>query len=140
MSGKTLEGGCLCGAVRYQVSGEPVVTGHCHCEHCRKASGAGHATFAAFPENAVKMTGTLKTFRIRGDSGMMAARSFCPECGSWVAGHPESAPGLVAITVATLDDPEALAPQMRFYDKRRISWDTVDPALPAFAAMPPTPG
>lgn len=137
MSSDKLRGGCLCGAVRYEVSSDPVVTAHCHCEHCRRSAGAGHVTIAAFPADAVKMTGTLKTFRIKGDSGMMAARSFCPECGSWVSGSPESAPGLIAITVATLDNPEALSPQMRFYDKRRISWDTVDPALPAFETLPP---
>lgn len=137
MSGNTLTGGCLCGAVRYEVSGDPVVAAHCHCEDCRKTTGAGHATIAAFPGAAVKITGKLKAFRIKADSGMMVSRSFCPECGSWISGAPESAPGVVFITVATLDNPEALAPQMRFYDKRRISWDAVDPALPAFETVPP---
>lgn len=137
MSGKTLKGGCLCGAVRYEVEGDPMVAAHCHCEHCRKSAGAAHASIAAFPETSVRMNGTLKTFRIKADSGMLASRSFCPECGSWISGSPESMPGVVAITIATLDDPGAITPQMRFYDKRRISWDTVDPALPAFETLPP---
>lgn len=140
MASKKLQGGCLCGAVRYEVSGDPIVTGHCHCEHCRKTAGAGHTTIAAYPKSAVKMTGRLKTFSIKADSGMMASRSFCPECGSWISGSPESMPDTIAVTVATLDNPEAITPQMRFYDKRRLNWDTVDPALPAFATLPPMPG
>jgi hypothetical protein len=136
----TLKGGCLCGAVRYEINADPVLAGHCHCIDCRKASAAGHGTFAAFPMAAVKITGKVKTYKTKADSGMMASRSFCPECGSWVSGNPESVPGVVAITIATLDDPEAVKPIMRFYNKRRLSWDTVDPSLQAFPAMPPMPG
>lgn len=140
MTGKTLKGGCLCGAVRYEIAADPLITGHCHCLDCRKASGAAHGTFAGFPKSAVTVTGDMKTYRTKADSGMMSSRSFCPECGSWVSGEPESVPGVIAITIATLDDPEAIRPQMRFYDKRRLSWDTVDSSLPAFPAMPPNPG
>ena len=139
MADTMLKGGCLCGAVRYEITGAPMITGYCHCVDCRKSSASGHGTFAAYPESAVKITGTLTHFKTKADSGMMSDRGFCPVCGSWVSGHPESAPGLVAITIATMDDPEAVAPQMRFYDKRRLSWDVIDPGLPAFPAMPPRP-
>lgn len=139
MADTVLKGGCLCGAVRYEIQGAPMMSGHCHCEHCRKASAAGHGTFAAFPETAVKITGNRTSFKVKADSGMMSERSFCPTCGSWISGKPESVPGVVAITLATLDNPEAIVPQMRFYDKRRINWDTVDASLPAFPAMPPRP-
>ena len=137
MTDKAVTGGCLCGAVRYEIHGAPMVAGHCHCGDCRKTSGAAHGTFAAYPENAVKITGKLTHFKVKADSGMMADRGFCPVCGSWISGSPESVPGAVAITIATFDNPEAVTPQMRFYDKRRISWDVIDPALPAFADMPP---
>ncbi len=137
MADTVLKGGCLCGAVRYEIHGAAMVVGHCHCEHCRKSAGAGHTTIAAYAESAVKITGALTHYKIKADSGMMADRGFCPTCGSWITGNPESAPGVIAITVASLDDPETLAPQMRFFDKRRITWDTIDPALPAFAALPP---
>lgn len=137
MAETKLQGGCLCGAVRYEVSGDPAFVGHCHCEHCRKATASGHSTIAAYPEAAFKVTGKLKTFRIQADSGKMTARSFCPECGSLIVATPEAMVGMVAITVPTLDNPEALAPQVRVYDKRRLNWDAVDPALPAFATLPP---
>ena len=44
MTETTLQGSCLCGAVQYEVTGEPERMYHCHCGRCRKASGAGHAT------------------------------------------------------------------------------------------------
>lgn len=114
-----------------------MMAGHCHCTDCRKASGAGHGSFAAYAESAVKITGALTHYKTKADSGMLSDRGFCPNCGSWISGRPERVPGVVAITLATLDNPEAVAPQMRFYDKRRISWDIVDPKLQAFEAMPP---
>jgi hypothetical protein len=40
----TLTGSCLCGAVHYEISGEPTRFYHCHCRRCRKATGTGHAT------------------------------------------------------------------------------------------------
>jgi hypothetical protein len=90
--------GCLCGAVRYEINGEPMMAGHCHCLDCRKASGAAHGSFAAFSVESVKITGELKSHKTKADSGMMSERAFCPECGSWISGRPEMMPSVVAIT------------------------------------------
>lgn len=49
---QTYTGGCLCGAVRYQISGTPVVVARCHCEECQKVSGAGHTVGVMFAEEA----------------------------------------------------------------------------------------
>lgn len=137
MTDKVVTGGCLCGAVRYEIRGAPVMSGHCHCVDCRKASAAGHGTFAAYQASQVTVTGNLTHYKTKADSGAMSDRGFCPVCGTWVTGNPERVPGIVAITIATFDNPEDVSPQMRFYDKRRLSWDTVDPSLTAFPAMPP---
>ena len=45
---KTIRGGCLCGAIRYEGIGEPYNVTHCHCEDCRKSAGAPFATWASF--------------------------------------------------------------------------------------------
>lgn len=131
------EGSCLCGAVTYEARGDPAVALQCHCLDCQKASGAGHVAFAAFPEGAVTIKGTLKKYSTKADSGGMSNRFFCGECGSWVAGRPDSAPGIVALTMATMDDSASIPIQFRVYEKRRRAWDVVDPAMPAFPAMPP---
>ena len=38
-----IKGGCLCGAVAYELTGEPMFVGHCACENCQKAGGGGHS-------------------------------------------------------------------------------------------------
>ena len=60
-----LTGGCLCGAVRYKVSGDLIFSGRCYCDDCRKTSGTGHNAVFAVPEQAVSITGKLTDFRTR---------------------------------------------------------------------------
>lgn len=137
MPDKVYKGSCQCGAVRYEASGDPAFAGHCHCLDCQKTSGAGHVTLAAFPEAVVKITGTLKGHKSKADSGAMVERLFCPECGSSIAGKSGRMPGMMTLTLATMDEAPDIPIQMRVYDKRRRSWDVMDQALPAFPAMPP---
>ncbi|MEM9436754.1 MAG: GFA family protein [Pseudomonadota bacterium] len=77
MTATTREGGCLCGAVRYRVSGplRPVVA--CHCLQCRKTSGH-HVAATAAPKAAIEVTGEVQWF-VSSDT---ARRGFCPVCGS----------------------------------------------------------
>ena len=76
------EGGCLCGAVRYQSSAEPLVCAHCRCIDCRKTSGTGHGSHVAIPADAFTVTGEVKFFASPADSGNIVSRGFCPTCGS----------------------------------------------------------
>src|SRR5947207_1671695 len=69
----TREGGCSCGAVRYQVTGEPIMVGICHCTSCRKATGSVFMAYADWPPEAFVTTGEVRTFD---------GRTFCPNCGS----------------------------------------------------------
>src|ERR1017187_3183572 len=77
-----IKGGCMCGAVTYEVSGDPMFVGHCACENCQKATGAGHSSIAAFPEPSLKARGELASFAAKGDSGQATTYQFCPKCGS----------------------------------------------------------
>lgn len=138
MSGP-LRGGCLCGAVRYQCDAEPAMTGHCYCVDCRRSSGAGHCTHTAVPEAALTLTGELRFHEKAADSGNLVRRGFCPVCGSPVLALNAGMPGLAFLRAASLDDPEAVAPSMVVYASRASSWDSPDPALIAFAEMPPQP-
>src|SRR6516225_12404475 len=64
-----IEGGCLCGKVRYSADAEPAFVGVCHCGNCQKASGTAFRVVLAVPKPALSVEGTLKTFNDRGDSG-----------------------------------------------------------------------
>lgn len=130
-----IEGGCLCGRVRYHCAQE-AGGGHCHCIDCRKSSGTGHGSHMIVPAAAFSLHGTLKYFDKAADSGNIVSRGFCPECGCAVASTNSAMPGLVFVRASSLDDPEAFKPQMVVYADRAASWDTMDPALPAFATVP----
>ena len=83
---QTLTGGCLCGAVRYKISGDQIFSGRCYCNDCRKTSGTGHSAVLAVAEQAVSITGKLTDYTKPGGSGQAFTRRFCPVCGSRVAG------------------------------------------------------
>jgi hypothetical protein len=97
-----MTGGCQCGAIRYEVDTDPVFAGHCQCIDCKKSSGAGHATAAAFPEAAVKMTGQLREYMSKTDSGGTATRGFCPDCGGRLTFRSTNMPGMLLLLAGRL--------------------------------------
>lgn len=130
-------GGCQCGAVRYQASGEPKHIALCHCSDCRKSAGAPAVTWAAFGEDEFSVTsGDVTTFNSSG----AAMRSFCPKCGTGLFyRNAEVLPGIVDIQAATLDDPEALAPNIQIQVADRLSYMAELGALPEFQRYPGMP-
>ena len=135
----THKGGCLCGAVRYEIAGEPMMSGFCYCQMCQKQSGSGHAFHAMFPENAFRAQGATKGYTWTADSGHKVTTEFCPTCGSPLFGRSSGYPGMVTVRVASLDNQSAFEPQMAVYTKRRQTWDRDIPSLPSFPEMPPLP-
>lgn len=133
----TYKGGCLCGAVRYEIAAAPAMAGFCYCLSCRKLSGAGHAFHAMVPGNAFRVNGGTRKFTRPSDSGNRVTTSFCPNCGSPLFGKNSGFPGMVTVRVASFDDSSAVAPQMAVFAKRRQKWDHLDPPLPSFPEMPP---
>jgi len=131
------EGGCLCGAVCYECSAEPVINGHCHCVDCRRSSGTGHCSHMGVPEAAVKIDGETALYEAPADSGNMVGRRFCPICGAAVYSVNSGMAGLVFLRASSLDDPELFKPQVIVYTRSRPSWDKIDPDLPSFETMPP---
>ena len=130
----THQGGCYCGAVRYEVSGEPQHVALCHCSDCRKSSGAPMVAWAAFTEDQFKLVeGEPVTFNSSGS----AMRSFCPKCGSGLYyRNVEFRPGIVDIQSATLDDPDALPPGAHIQTAERLGWMETAHSLPAFERFP----
>jgi hypothetical protein len=133
---KMFTGGCLCGAVRYECSAKPVMTGNCHCRDCQKSSGASFVTAMAVPASALKISGDVKYYEIKAASGNAFSRGFCPECGARLFAKSSGMPRLALITAASLDDPSQFRPAMDFYISSAQPWDHMDPALPKFAHMP----
>lgn len=129
-------GACLCGAVRYQAEGRPVVVAQCHCNACRRGSGAGHSTGAMFAAERFRLTGAVAEYRYRSDNGNDVTRVFCPTCGSPILGRNSGMTGYVTITLGTVDDPSGLEPQVVVFAENRQPWDAIDESLPTFATQP----
>jgi hypothetical protein len=131
-------GGCACGAIRYEISAEPILSNHCQCRDCQHKSGTGHGSYLTFPSRKdVKLEGAAKHWDIVGDSGNVKTRAFCSTCGSPVYMTFAAAPDVFTIHAASLDDPGRYKPQMVTYHVRGYAWDHLDPALPTFDKMPP---
>ena len=134
---KTYAGGCACGAIRYEISAEPMVMNDCQCRDCQRASGTGHGSYLTFPRRAdVKLTGQASHWDMVADSGNVKTRGFCPSCGSPVSLTFSAMPDLFTIHAASLDDPGRYQPQMVTYGLRGHTWDHVDLTLPKFDRMP----
>jgi hypothetical protein len=132
------EGGCACGAIRYEISGEPIVQNDCQCADCQGASGTGHGSYLTFAgRDTVRLEGAATLWDTKGDSGNVKTRGFCPACGSPVYLTFSAMPDIFTVHAASLDDPGRYQPQMTTYTIRGHGWDRIDPALPAFEKMPP---
>lgn len=129
-------GGCMCGAVRYECSAEPLMSGNCHCRDCQRASGGAFVSALAVPRNALKITGEIKYYDVKGDSGNTVSRGFCPNCGARLFGRPAVASDLIVIMAGSLDDPSWYKPGMDFYTASAQPWDYMNPELPKFSQMP----
>jgi hypothetical protein len=90
-------GGCRCGAIRYEIGAQPMFAGQCHCLDCQHETGGGHASFMAFPADAVKLAGTPQFHEVTADSGNTVRRGFCATCGSPVVGRSRGLPGMKTI-------------------------------------------
>lgn len=128
-------GGCLCGAVRYEVGAPALFGGYCYCTDCRKISST-HSAVHAVPIAAVAITGEVREFSSLGDSGAMVTRGFCPTCGTGIFSKG-SRPGVMMIKAGTLDDPEQFKPMAAVYVSRAPSWDRPPEGVAAFEKMPP---
>lgn len=120
-------GGCHCGAVRFDVMTEPADSAICHCRTCQKTSGAESVGWAVFDVSDVKWHGEHRT-KYASSEGV--ERSFCNRCGcslSYQLGEK-----LIDIVLACLDDPEVLRPAKEIWLKHRLSWNALNPTLPAY--------
>ena len=126
---KTIRGGCLCGAIRYEALGEPYNVTHCHCEDCRKSVGASFATWASFRRDKFQFTkGKPREIEWAG-----RFRSFCGMCGSALTFMSQADADEIDVTVATFDQPKIVAPADHIWTEDRISWVKLADNLPQHA-------
>lgn len=129
----TYSGGCLCGQVRYVADGEPANVRACHCSLCRRAAGAPFFARAIFPREAVHRQGETLDYM----SSPRLTRMSCARCGTLVFCEPNDGPPRIAVNLATLDDPNALAPDMHIHVANRLEWVKLEDGLPQYPGAAP---
>lgn len=134
---KAYTGGCACGAIRFEIAGEPLFSNHCQCRDCQHMSGTGHGSYLTFKRDGVKQSGEAKLWDMKGDSGNVKTKAFCPACGSPVYMTFVAMPEFFTVHAASLDEPGRFEPQVVTYAARGHAWDQLDQALPKFDTMPP---
>lgn len=133
----TITGGCLCGAVRYRTEAAPLFAGVCHCTDCQRTSGSAFACEVGVPKDGLVVTGEVRVFSNKGDSGGGVHRGFCPTCGATLLVEVDAMPGAVLLTMGTMDDKTIIAPQMHLYCASAQPWVALPQDIPTFPKMPP---
>lgn len=129
-------GGCLCGEIRYQAFGEPIVSGHCHCRDCQKASGSGFIPFMLFKAGAVRFSGETLHVRSAALRGGDAVRNRCRQCGSLVFGGIVGVDSNHTIYAGSLDDTSLFVPAVAIFTRDRPAWVTLPAGVPSFETLP----
>lgn len=117
-----LEGGCLCGAVRYVLTAQPNFVYFCHCRDCQRESGSPFVTDMDIDKAAVQIAGPLTRYTRTGDSGKSIHRNFCTHCGTTLLTEFDVDPQHVSIKACSLDDPSWVKPDRHLYVCRMQSW------------------
>ena len=121
-------GGCLCGAVRYEITAPPLATYTCHCTACQRITGSAFSSAIVVAAEACRFAGGDETrpFQRATDGGRTSTRWVCAGCGVWMCGGPRpgtAAPGaLVAVRAGTLDDTSWLRPRVHFWTRSAQPW------------------
>lgn len=130
------DGGCLCGTVRFQVTGHIRNIVFCHCSQCRKAQGSAFGTNGIVRSEDFRLTagaGNLTSY----ESSPGKFRFFCRTCGSPIMSRNDAQPGDVRVRLGTLDADIAERPMAHIFATSRACWDEITDGLPQFEGYEP---
>ena len=131
-----LSGGCLCGAVRYEISGELAPIQVCHCSQCRKAQGGPFAT--NIPVEVARfrlLSGAAQLAEFR--ASPQKKRVFCRTCGSPIYSARDTLPEILRVRAGTLDEPLRTNLEAHYYVGSRASWWPLADNLPQYQGSKP---
>jgi len=106
MSEEIHQGGCACGAVRYETRGQPFPVGICHCRYCQTRTGSAFGVSAFFDDDQITITrGELREYSFDTESGGAVTNRFCPKCGTTVLEEISMRPNRTSVAAGTFDPP-----------------------------------
>ena len=121
------EGGCSCGAIRFEVGDHPLMVLACHCDACKKRTGSAYGVSVMFDDSNVKQfTGETRTYMRSGDSGNKVRYEFCPNCGTTLRWFVDGVPNRQVFAGGTFDDMKALTIIAEMYTDHAMPWARLD--------------
>lgn len=120
-------GRCLCGAVTYRCTENPLWQGHCHCKSCRRATASPFTSFFGMRNGSWEWTGAPPASY---GSSPGVWRDFCPTCGTQTAYRATRWPDETHFYAATLEDPATFTPTRHYHAAERLPWVHLADGLP----------
>lgn len=128
-------GSCLCGHVRYEVTGNLGPLVYCHCKRCRKATGSAFIAVAPIAKADFHITqGDTALTTYRSEAGV--CRTFCSHCGSPIIAYRESDPDTLRLRIGTLDTPLPAQVSAHIFVASKAEWHAFHDDAPQYAERP----
>ena len=119
-----LGGGCLCGAVRFEISSQFVSAGYCHCTHCQRRTGTGSSANGRVPQEGFTLLQGAEELRSYQPAGGVP-KLFCGSCGSALFSGEPFSDAEVAVRLGTLDRDPGIRPHYRQFVESAASWEAI---------------
>jgi hypothetical protein len=133
MSDRT--GRCLCGAVTFTLTADPVATRICWCRDCQHLAANGSVNLLV-PADALTVSGQVSEHTKQADSGNRISRQFCPHCGAHLFASSSARPQFRVVRAGNLDDTSSIRPDTNIWTSSAPAWACPDPALEQVAQQP----
>jgi hypothetical protein len=128
-----LDGGCACGAVRYRLTSGPMIVHCCHCEDCQRQTGGAFAVNALIETDRIQMlSGEPLAISMPTDSGRPHDIYRCEVCATALWSDYGRRPAIRFVRATTLDDRQALSPDVHIFTRSKLPWVGLPPQAPAF--------
>ena len=132
----SIAGSCLCGAVRYVSSAQPMLTAFCHCRSCQKAGGGGYSVTVVVPSSSLEVRGDPQAYETVGASGLPVTRRFCAQCGSPLFTEAAAFADMTFVKGGSLDDSSWIQPTLHIWCDSAQPWDKLPEGATCVAKNP----
>jgi len=132
-----ITGGCLCKAVRFRITAEPIAMRLCWCRLCQYLASGNATVNVVFPSNAITIEGNPRDYRSIADSGNVMHRRFCANCGTQLFSESEARPHLIIVRNGALDDTQLVRPDATIWTAQAPEWAWLDESHTQHAGQPP---
>ena len=129
MATTVAEGGCICGVIRYRVSGNPTNSMVCHCQTCRRVAASPVVAWVTFPTVQFEL---LQSQPAEFHSSQPVRRTFCAACGTPLTYEHSDSVGFIDVTTCSLDNPELFPPTHHSWLTHDVAWVRFGDGLPTF--------